>query len=127
MGEDGERLAGQGPRGPQGEQGAAGLSRSVRRALVFLFVLSVALGGLNLFWSAHEANSTRTAIQNEHAREQAAQQRAGVILGEKLCTTFGRLAALKPPPGDPATNPSRAYLQAQHDTLAQLGTDLGCK
>lgn len=60
-------------------------------------------------------------------RTATAQQRAGVVLGERLCTTFGRLAALKPPPGNPAVNPSRAYEQEEHATLDQLGTDLGCK
>lgn len=126
-GEDEERLAVQGPQGPQGEQGTAGLPRSIRWALVFLFALSVALGSLDLFWSAHESSSTRAAIQAQDAREQAEQRAAGVLLSGKLCLTFGRLAALKPPPGNPEANPSRAYLQAQHDTLAQLGTDLGCK
>jgi hypothetical protein len=123
-GESGERLAGQGPRGPRGKPGAEGLSRAVGRSLVFLFVLF--LGGLDLFWSAHEATSTRRAIQAEYAGEQAMQKRAGAILGEKLCVTFARLGALKPPAGANAANPSRVYLQAQHDTLVQLGTDLGC-
>jgi hypothetical protein len=122
-----KRLAVQGPKGDRGEKGTPGLSRSVRRALVFLFIFAVILSCLDLFWSAHEANSTRAAIQAEYAREQAEQRAAGVILGEKLCLTFGKLAALQPPPGNPETNPSRAYLEAQHDTLAELGTDLGCR
>lgn len=135
-GEDGERLASQGPRGPQGQQGqqgnrgergTAGLSGPVRRALVFLFALSVVLAGVGLFWTAHEVHASQAAIQSGQHREQVSQQRAGATLERALCTTFGRLAALKPPAGDPKTNPSRAYLQGQHDTLAQLGTDLGCK
>lgn len=127
--EDSERLIGQGQRGEQGERGKqgsrgeAGLSRTVRRALVFLFALSVLLAGINLGWTAYE----KGAIQAGQHREQVLQQQAGVMLEAKLCTTFGRLAALKPPPGNPKTNPSRAYLQAQHDALVQLGTDLGCK
>ena len=100
-GEDGERLIGQGQRGEQGEQGKqgsrgeAGLSRTVRRALVFLFALSVLLAGINLGWTAYE----KGAIQAGQHREQVLQQQAGVMLEAKLCTTFGRLAALKPPPG----------------------------
>lgn len=132
-GEGGERLIGQGPRGAQGnqgnrgERGAAGLSRSVRRALVYLFALSVALGGFSLFWTAHEVHASQAAIQAAQAREDAEQRAAGAALGRKLCTTFGTLAALRPPAGNPETNPSRAYLQGQHDALVQLGTDLGCK
>lgn len=131
--EDGERLAFQGPRGRQGnqgnrgEQGTAGLSRTVRRALVFLFALPVVLAGANLFWTAHEVDASQAAIRAAHAREQAAQQRAGDGLEAKLCITFSRLSALKPPAGDPDTNPSRAYLQGQHAQLVELGTDLGCK
>ena len=59
-----------GPRGPRGEQGkrgvqgTAGLSRPVRRALVFLFTLSVALAAANMLWTAYlvrEANQARCA------------------------------------------------------------------
>lgn len=127
--EDGERLIGHGQRGEQGERGKqgnrgeAGLSRTVRRALVFLFALSVLLAGINLGWTAYE----KGAIQAGQHREQVLQQQAGVMLEAKLCTTFGRLAALKPPPGNPKTNPSRAFDQELHVTLDELGTDLGCK
>ena len=130
-GEDSERLTGprgaQGNQGNRGEQGAAGLSRSVRSALVFLFALSVALAGANLLWSAHEAKSTRTAIQAQQHHDQVLQQQAGAALERKLCTTFGRLAANKPPSGNPATNPSRRYDQNNHAILDELGADLGCK
>jgi hypothetical protein len=135
-GEDSERLAVPGPRGPQGrqgnqgnrgEQGTTGLSVDVRRALVFLFALSVILAGANLLWTAHEVHASQAAIQASQRREQAMQQQAGAILGQKLCTTFGKLAANKPPAGNPRTNPSRAYDQNQHAILDELGTDLGCK
>jgi hypothetical protein len=125
-GQRGERGA-QGNQGNRGAPGAAGLSSSTRRSLVYMFLLSVALSGLGLFWINHQVHATQAAFTAAQHRDQAAQQRAGAELEEKLCDTFGRLAALKPPPGNPAANPSRAYLQNQHDTLAQLGTDLGCK
>ena len=138
-GENGERLAVQGPRGERGrqgnqgnqgnrgEQGATGLSRSVRRALVFLFALSVALAGAGLFWTAHEVHASQAAIQAGQHREQVMQQQAGLVLGRKLCTTFAKLAANKPPSGNAARNPARAYEQNEHAILGQLGTDLGCK
>jgi hypothetical protein len=135
-GEQDERLTVPGPRGPQGrqgnqgnrgEQGTSGLSRSVRRALVFMFGLAVILAAFGLFWINHAVHDSQAAIQEAQHREQVMQQQAGTVLEEKLCTTFGKLAALRPPPGNPKTNPSRAYLQAEHATLTQLGTDLGCK
>ena len=114
---------GQGERGERGERGAPGLSVAVRRALVFLFVLAMVFGMFNLLWDARQ----QAAFQSSQQREQAVQHQAGLALGEKLCVTFGRLAALKPPAGNPAKNPSRAYDQELHATLDQLGTDLGCR
>ena len=143
-GERDERMVVQGPRGPQGNQGnqgnpghpgnrgeqgmrgPAGLSRPGRRALVFLFTLSVALGGLNLLWTAHEVHASQSAVQAAYVSEQQARQQAGAVIEQKLCSTFGMLAALKPPAGNPAANPSRAYEDNLHTALDQLGTDLGC-
>jgi hypothetical protein len=97
------------------------------RAVAALLVLTLIAGGGNLWASWAEVHASQAAIQASYVREQKSQQQAGAVLGRKLCATFGALAALKPPAGDPKTNPSRAYLQAEHDTLVQLGTDLGCK
>ena len=49
------------------------------------------------------------------------------MVEQRLCTTLGRLAALAPPRGPPAQNPSRAYEQALHATLDELGPDIGCR
>jgi hypothetical protein len=65
-----------------------------------------------------------TLWSNERTR--AAQQQQGQVIEARLCATLGRLAGLQPPAGNPAHNPSRAYLQDLHHTLAELGTDLGC-
>lgn len=92
------------------------MTRRQRLAVATLICLNLALTFAGYFWLAHQANSTRTA-----------QQQAGQLVEAKLCTTLGKLAGLRPPPGDPRANPSRAYLQAQHAALAELGTDLGCK
>ena len=120
-GEADERL----PAGPQGERGAQGnqgnrgergqLSRVQGRAVVVLFALSALFGIGNLFWTAHEVNAATAA------------QRQGAVLGQRLCITLDRLAALKPPAGNPAANPARAFDQEQQTVLAQLGPDVGCK
>jgi hypothetical protein len=123
MAEGDERLP-RGPQGKQGEQGVQGaqgrqgdiLSPAMRRALIYLFALAVLIGVGNLYWTARAQNSA-----------QAAQRRQGQIVEHKLCTTLSRLIDLKPPAGNPASNPSRGYLQDLHETLSQLGPDLGCR
>ena len=123
----------QGEHGDQGERGATGAAGAkgipgvipprIRRAFASLFVLMFALAAVNLFWSWHLA----TASQAAQRAGQTAAQRQSAMVERKICTTMSRLAALRPPAGNPATNPSRAYLQGEHDTLVQLGTDLGCR
>ena len=44
----------------------------------------------------------------------------------KWCATLNLLYAQKPPPGNPAKNPSRAFDQDLHARFAQLRDDLGC-
>jgi hypothetical protein len=111
-----------GRQGAQGERGPRGLSRLQGRAIVVLFLIGAAGGIGNLFWTAHEVHAAQAA----QTAEQSVQKQQGAVLERQLCSTLGKLAALKPPPGNPATNPSREFDQDMHSTLAQLGPDLGC-
>ena len=104
-----------GQRGQRGEPGTARLSPKVSRALVVLFLLPSLI-----------AVTAVIGVVLDQRSQRAQQARQGQAVERKLCATFGELAALKPPPGDPSKNPSRAYLQAEHATLVRLGTDLGC-
>jgi hypothetical protein len=85
--------------------------------------LLTAFVALSFIASGTSAWASYDQIQTSHA----AQERSGQVLGEKLCATFGKLAALKPPAGNPVTNPARGYDQELHFTLDQLGADLGCR
>lgn len=114
--EDAERLVMRGEKGDQGDQGERGLSPAVRRALVFLFVFSVILSVGGLFWNAHQVNTSRAAYRHQSE-----------LAERKICTTLTSLAALQPPAGDPAANPSRAYLQGLHDRFTEISRDLGCQ
>lgn len=42
------------------------------------------------------------------------------------CATLNLLYTEKPPPGNAAANPSRAYLQDLHARFADLRSNLGC-
>lgn len=80
-------------------------------SLVFDVVLTVILGLL-----AIQVHDTQTAAT-----------RQGVAVETKLCASFNALAALRPPAGNPATHPSRAYEQSLHVRLDQIGISVGCK
>lgn len=92
------------------------MTARLRYALGVLALLPLVMSGLTL-WGA-------TVYYH---REQAAQHAQGAVLEQRLCTTLGRLAALHPPPGSPADNPSRAFEQQLTATLAELGPDVGCR
>lgn len=62
--------------------------------------------------------------QQAYVRQQQASQRSGAAIIKKVCVDFGELAANKPPPGNPKTNPSRRYDQTNHLILTGIGADL---
>lgn len=94
------------------------MSRAVKRALLVLFAMAVLLGGAGLLGGVLGYEAAQAA--------QASQRRQGAVLEERLCTSLNRLAALDPPAGPVADNPSRAYLQQLHQVLAELGPDVAC-
>lgn len=125
-----------GPKGEQGDEGKRGeqgLSRLQGRAVVVLFAIAVGLAVFAIFWVSHAVRASSSQQQQQAAAEQAAQRAQGAALERKLCATLdplAGLASLKPPAGNPADNPSRAYeqeLSAKLAPLAQLAPDLGCK
>ena len=115
----------QGQRGRPGETGRAGkpgISTGTMRAFVALLVLVLIVGGANLWGSWDQVHSFKEQL---HAQQVAEQKAAAKEIGE-LCSTFGKVALLKPPAGNPVTNPSRAFDQSLHADLAGVNPDLGC-
>lgn len=98
-----------------------------RYAYVVLAVLPLVLSALTLWGATVYYHREQAAQQRLAAQQQAAQRAQAQAFERKLCTSLGRLAALHPPPGSPADNPSRAYLQQEHAVLAELGPDVGCR
>lgn len=79
-----------------------------------LLVIALAVGG------SYAVTNARIDQSQNDSKATSAQFEA------HLCQTLNSLKALKPPPGDPKTNPSRAFDVQQHIVLAQLAADLGC-
>ena len=98
------------------------ITSGARLAGFGLLILTLIVGGGNL-WATHSEIQSAAAAQR---REQAAQRKQGEQELRTLCTTFGKAAALKPPAGNPRTNPSRAYLQGQHVAWTAVVADLHC-
>jgi len=82
----------------------------------YLVLVVLAIGGLNLFWTAHAVSANNDA-----------RARQGAVIEAKLCHDIGTMAALQPPSGPAAANPSRAYEQAEHQAWMGLVQDIGCK
>jgi hypothetical protein len=105
----------------------------LRNAIATLVILLSVLGSI-LFVQVHNQQNQlqHEAVVARQVAKAAVDQavRAQTIANQgtsiSLCRSLDDLAALKPPPGDAATNPSRAYEQQQHAILAGLAVDLKC-
>ena len=115
-----------GPKGDKGDRGE-GISRGARQAVIFLFVLTLALAAANLIFTARYVNDTQAGFRHQQAAQQAIQRRAGQLIEQKLCQDVGTMSRIVPPEGSAAANPSRAYEQAEHQAWAGLYADIGCK
>ena len=98
------------------------ISKGARRAGAGLLTLVLIVGGGNL-WATYALNNSTKAGEQ---RQAAAQIRQGRLIEHKLCTGFGKLAALKPPAGANKANPSRLFDKRQHAILVGLGADIRC-
>lgn len=106
------------------------VSLRVGVAIAVLLLAVVLTGGANL-WATYAMNrhfedQFRQQLKQQQAQQQT-QQLAQQQTDAKICSSFQKLADLKPPAGNAADNPSRAYDQRQHDILVGIGTDIGCK
>lgn len=120
------------------------MTHGARRAVAVLTLLTFALAGASLLWTARQVNADNrnwhqaVASDDRHWRQvlaaqrrqaaagQAAARKQAEMVEEKLCTSLGKLASRTPPAGSAAADPSRAYLDWQHAVLAELGPDIGC-
>lgn len=106
---------------------------NAERGRNILLGLVLIVGAANI-WSNHAQAGTIRAVETQaqqtqataQRRAQAQQAQTAAMIEHRLCLTLGKLAALTPPPGNAAANPSRAYEQLLQRTLSQLGPDLGC-
>ena len=94
-------------------------------AKAYITALVLALNGATYAGIVHQTDASQASQHQQQVAEAAAQRKAGLLVEQKLCATFNRLAANKPPAGNPEKNPSRAYDQRNHAILDELGPDLG--
>ena len=115
--------------GAQGKQGAPGRGAACPGCRVVAIIRSLVpdrradrlvLFELNLFWTAHQSDGEPRG--QDHAQHQGGSTGSmGRRCSRRSCASaFDRLAALKPPTGDPASNPARAYAQQERTVLSQL-------
>jgi hypothetical protein len=83
-------------------------------AVCALVIIGVAIG-VSFFVTQEQITAAKNASAAQSSQFEA-----------HLCRTLDTVKALQPPPGNPNTNPSRAYDQQEHAALAQLAADLGC-
>jgi hypothetical protein len=70
------------------------------------------------------AYSTLSGIEIHNSLQQSGQQE--LVATRRTCHDLSALSGLKPPPGNPKTNPSRAFDQGEHRIYAQLYKDAEC-
>lgn len=101
-------------------------------AIAVLLALVILIGAGNLWATESSVTSTKHQFQQEQEQQnrlaeqqKLAQQAAGRLVEQKLCTSFATLSALQPPAGT-AADPSRIYEQKLHAILVGLGFDIKC-
>jgi hypothetical protein len=101
------------------------------RAIMALAILAAILLNVGFcYWFVQSnidaLNAQRAAFHEHNVKAAEVAAARGAAIEAKLCGTFESLYADKPPAGDPATNPSRAYLQELHERLGEVPGELGC-
>ena len=99
------------------------LKMTAQQWMVTLMVLVLVAVGGSLVGQWQQQRSFEAGQRSE----QAAQRRAGELVEKELCEDVGRMARIPPPAGPAATNPSRAYEQAENRTWSGLVRVLHCK
>lgn len=88
----------------------------------FIIALVLLMGAANL-WASWQFNKN---AQEANAKTQQKQEELANRELQRLCHDVGTMAAIPPPAGSAAANPSRAYEQAEHRAWMGLQNDIGC-
>jgi hypothetical protein len=112
------------------EPGSPG--RALALTIICVLAAVLLLGGY-FTWSTGSTNAQlvatnqRLAATNVKLREeQAAAQKGGLLIEKAICLDMGTMAAIPPPAGAGASNPSRAYERAEHRAWQGLFDGLRC-
>lgn len=77
-------------------------------------------------WSTNNTNGQLVSVNQKLREQQAASQKAGLLIEKAICLDMGTMAAIPPPAGAGPSNPSRTYEQAEHRAWQGLYDGLRC-
>jgi hypothetical protein len=100
-------------------------ARALAWTIICVLAAVLLLGGY-FTWSEAHTNAQLAATNARLRQEQAASQKAGLLIEERICLDMSTMANIPPPAGPAQANPSRAYEQDEHRAWKGLVDGLGC-
>lgn len=96
------------------------MTRGQRIVIVFTLLLVLLVGAGNLAATFIQNSSTK----NQFQQAQVTAQKAGKAVEQKICSSFEKVAALKPP-GDAGA--SAEFERSLHQILSGIPADIQCQ
>jgi hypothetical protein len=104
-----------------------GFTRRERWLAFIVLGLCLVMSGGALLSQQLQQNNFQNTIARNHARNLQVQAAQAAAVDTKLCAIFLPIAALKAPPGDGGSNPSRLFEQQLEAKLSRVASALDCK
>lgn len=95
----------------------------IGKVIISILLALMVVVGIGNLWSTRNSVSQ---FKQQFAQQQSQQRASSQQEVARICGSFHKIAILRPPPGNPATNPARAYDQQLHAALASVYNDLEC-
>ena len=113
-----------GEKGERGQRGEQGMPARTRYALVFLFILAMAVGIIGIYGQARTDLKLNSAVRTINEQQQELNRQAASSSRDR-CTSIARIVAI-PIPVPLKDNPSRQAWAAFEGVERARGRELGC-